>query len=197
MTDSLFLNLWFPRFLTEEMLPRAVAVMQQFPFSVTKPGITYLTLNPVSWNEPTILERRFDPGVPPEEAAAVAAELLHDDYAYVFEAWWDLWTLSETNATWKLEPVQVKFIVHGREFEEGIFEQDGHIQIDFGLDVPFLYENVALTPEAESRVRANVHKLVEFTQAAERKSGATGRLLWSESEENLAQKLIARLQRIQ
>ena len=128
MTDSLFLNLWFPRFLTEEMLPRAVAVMQQFPFSVTKPGITYLTLNPVSWNEPTILERRFDPGVPPEEAAAVAAELLHDDYAYVFEACWDLWTLSETNATWKLEPVQVKFIVHGREFEEGIFEQDGHIQ---------------------------------------------------------------------
>jgi len=37
--------------------------------------------------------------------------------------------------------------------------------------------------------------LVEFTAKMESNSGATGRLLWSESEENLAQKLISRLQR--
>jgi hypothetical protein len=46
-------------------------------------------------------------------------------------------------------------------------------------------------------VRANVQKLVEFTGAAEKNSGASARLLWSESEENLAQKLIARLQKVQ
>ena len=39
--------------------------------------------------------------------------------------------------------------------------------------------------------------LVEFTAKVEKNSGATGRLLWSESEENLAQKLITRLQRSQ
>jgi hypothetical protein len=46
-------------------------------------------------------------------------------------------------------------------------------------------------------VRENVGKLVEFTMKAEKNTRASGRLLWSESEENLAQKLIARLQKVQ
>jgi len=37
---------------------------------------------------------------------------------------------------------------------------------------------------------------VEFAAKVEKNAGATGRLLWSESEENLAQKLIARLQKV-
>jgi hypothetical protein len=64
------------------------------------------------------------------------------------------------------------------------------------LDNSFLHEEVEFTSEAERNVRSNVHKLVEFTAKVEKNSGATGRLLWSESEENLAQKLIARLQRV-
>ena len=69
--------------------------------------------------------------------------------------------------------------------------------IDFGLDSPFLQEEVQLTAEAESRIRSNVRKLIEFTGKVEKNSGASARLLWSESEENLAQKLIARLQKVQ
>jgi hypothetical protein len=38
---------------------------------------------------------------------------------------------------------------------------------------------------------------VSFTAAVEKNCGISGRLLWSESEENLAQKLIARLQGVQ
>jgi hypothetical protein len=41
-----------------------------------------------------------------------------------------------------------------------------------------------------------VQKLVAFTQAVEQNCGITGRVLWSESDENLAQKLIARVQRV-
>jgi hypothetical protein len=41
-----------------------------------------------------------------------------------------------------------------------------------------------------------VLKLVEFTQRVEKNAGVRGRLLWSESEETLAQKLIARLQKV-
>ena len=71
------------------------------------------------------------------------------------------------------------------------------MQIDFGLDTPFLYEDLPLTPLAESRVKANIQKLVAFTAAVEKNCGLSGRVLWSESEENLAQKLIARLQKVQ
>jgi hypothetical protein len=195
MADSLYLSLWFPSFEEPEILPRAVSVLQQFPFSQRVDGVTYLAVHPVSWNEPTILERRFQPGVPPEEAAGAAADLVHDDYAYVFEAFWDLWSLPAGGDKWMPEPVLVRCTAQGVEFEEKAAAETGHIQIDFGMDTPFLQEELPLTPDAEQHVRDNVHRLVEFTAKVEKNAGATGRLLWSESEENLAQKLIARLQK--
>jgi hypothetical protein len=69
--------------------------------------------------------------------------------------------------------------------------------VDFGLDTPFLEEQLQLDAEAEERIRANVHKLVDFTNKVEKNAHANGRLLWSDSEDNLAQKLIARLQKVQ
>ncbi len=197
MADSLYLSLWFASFELDEMLPRVLAVMRQFPFSAQRPGISYVALHPVSWNEPTIFEQRFRPGVPPEEAVLLASDLLHEDYAYLFEAFWDLWILAEDRKEWSLQPSLVKFMVHGIDFEDGTYQSDGHVQVDFGIDAPFLQDEVQLTSEAEERVRANVQKLVEFTNKAEKSSGASGRLLWSDSEENFAQKFIARLQKVQ
>ena len=197
MADSLYLSLWFPSFDESEILPRTVSVLRQIPFSPAREGVTYAAIQPVSWSEPTILERRFRPGVSPEEAAEVVAEFIHDDYAYIFEAYWDLWTPPEGAEKWVLEPSLVRLTAHGMEFEERAAEEAGHIQIDFGLDTSFLHEEIEFTSEAERNVRSNVHKLVEFTAKMEKNAGVTGRLLWSESEENLAQKLINRLQRVQ
>lgn len=196
MPDPLYLSVWFSTFEVDDMLPHALGVMRQFPFSVARPGITYLALHPVSWTEATVLERRFTPGVSPEEAALIASDLLHEDYAYVFDAFWDLWVPAE-NGEWTLRPSPVKFLVHGLEFDHGVYQQEGQVQVDLGLDSPFLQEDVPLTIEAGARVRANVQKLVEFTSKVEKNSGATARLLRSESEQNFAQKLISRLQRVQ
>jgi hypothetical protein len=88
-------------------------------------------------------------------------------------------------------------VVHGEEFDDGVFEPEGHIQVDFGIDSAFLHEGIQLTSAAEAKIRANVQQLVEFTTKVEKNSGARSRLLWSESEENLAQKLIMRLQKVQ
>lgn len=195
MPDPLHFSLWFPHFETIEILPRTVSVMRQFPFSELRPGVSYLAVHPVSWAEPTVLERRFVPGVSPEQAAGVASDLLHEDYAYVFEAAWDLWFSDRGAPEWQKQLAPVKFIAHGREFDRA--ESDtGDIEIDFGLDVPFVHdEQVQLAPANERRLRENIGKLVAFTSALEKNSGATGRLLWSESDENLAQKLISRLQK--
>jgi hypothetical protein len=197
MADSLYLSLWFADFSPESMLPRALAVIREFPFSPQRPGITGLALHPVSWNEPTILEEPFSPGAKPEEAIAIASELVHDDHAYVFEAHWDLWTPTSEQTEWKLQPSSVRFIVRGEEFEEGEAKAEGDIQVDFGLDSPFLHEELQLSGEVESRVRANVQTLVDFINRVEKNAGTSARLLCSESEENLAQKLVSRLQRVQ
>ena len=145
MPDPLYLSLWFPDFDVDDMLPHALSVMRQFPFSAQQPGITYLAVHPVSWSEPTVLEQRFHPGVTPEEAILLASDLLHEDYAYVFEAFWDLWVPGEDGQQWTMQPSQVKFLVHGGEFDEGSYQEAGHIQVDFGLDTAFLQEGVTLT----------------------------------------------------
>jgi hypothetical protein len=197
MADTLYLNLWFGASELVENLAHAVSVMRQFPFSAQIPGITNVAVHPISWTEATILEQRYGPGISPEDAATVAAGLPHDDYAYVFEANWDLWSPQPPQKEWVLQSSVARFIVRGEEFEDGEAETQGDVQVDFGLDTPFLHEELQLSPELEARVKSNVQKLVEFTAAAEKSSGAKTRLLWSESEESLAQKLVSRLQRIQ
>jgi hypothetical protein len=179
------------------MLPHAFAVLQQFPFSAQRPGISYFAVHPISWDEATVLERRFPAGIDPGQATLIVAELVHDDYGYIFEAYWDLWTPDESNENWVLEPSLVKFVIQGEQFDDGSYEQTGHIEVDFGLDSFFLQPETPLSEQTRTKIRDNVAKLVEFSIKVEKNSGTSARLLWSESEESLAQKLIARLQKVQ
>jgi hypothetical protein len=196
MADSLYFSLWFTDFEKTEMLPHALRVLQQFVGSISLPGISNIAVHPISWNEATILEQRYRPGIPPEQAVLIAVDLLHEDYAYVFESNWDLW-IPSPSGEWIQRPSPVRFIVRGEEFEQGESEAQGHVQVDFGLDTPFLHDEMQLSSELETKVRANVQMLVDFIRRVEKNSGAATRLLWSESDENLAQKLISRLQRVQ
>jgi hypothetical protein len=197
LSDPLYLSLWFPSFAEQNMMAHALSVLRQFPSSAARPGVSYLAVHPVSWNEATVLERRFGPGVSPEDAINIASDLLHEDYAYTFDLYWDLWTVDPATKQWSLAPNRVRMIVQGEEFDERASEGTGQIEFDFGLDSPFLQEQVELDAESEDRVRSNVHKLVDFTNKVEKNAHANGRLLWSDSEDNLAQKLIARLQKVQ
>jgi len=195
MADSLYLSLWFPSFGEREMLPRLLGVLHQFPFSQVRPGIGRVAVIPVSWSEPPIYEQTFDFRVDPERALTLAGEFLHEDHAYELEAAWDLWVRDDETFEWKTSPEPVRFVAHGLKFDDGSFQQYGHVLVDLGLDAPFLQEEVEFTDDAEARVKSNIQKLVGFTTAVEKNCGISGRVLWSESDENLAQKLIARLQK--
>jgi hypothetical protein len=149
-------------------------------------------------------------GAEPRAAVEEALELLHDDYAYEFQIGWSLWEL-ETGAglpphgqgpvhgdpglepRWAKATRLVRVTGYGPMFDEGAYEQDGHIRIDFGSDAPFLEEDAELNSDAARHMAENVRQLVDLTSAAEKASGATARLLWSELGESLAQRLAARL----
>jgi len=202
VADRFYLNIWLPTFTTAEMLPRMLSVLRQFPFSASRTGIGSLSIHSVAWSEPVIFQQTFDRGAAPEEALGLANDFLHSDYAYEFEAFWDLWgpkIEGDLDARWILQPEQVRFIAYGTEFEDGeACQQFGHIHLDFGLDSPFLHDELEDLDElAEERVKINVQKLVNFTSAVEKNCRISGRVLWSESEETLAQKLISRLQKTQ
>jgi hypothetical protein len=199
MADRLYLSLWFPTFTEAEMMSRTLSVLRQFPFSKSLPGIGYLAVHGISWNEPPVFEQTFDYRATPELVVELAGELVHSDHAYELEAMWDLWAPEiggGLDTTWRVTPQPVKFLIHGTEFQDEICQENGHIQIDFGLDTPFLYEELDLDEPSEERVKANVQKLVLFTSAVEKNCGISGRVLWSDSEESLVQKLISRLQKV-
>jgi hypothetical protein len=199
MADRLYLSLWFPSFRAPDMMPRLLSVLKQFPFSAQHAGIGYLAVRSISWDQPVVYEQTFDYRADPERVLALASEFLHEDNAYELEAMWDLWTPvqeGDLDTTWELQPQKVKFIAFGATFEDATYQQNGHIQVDFGLDTPFLYEDVDFEA-VEKRIKANVQKLVTFTNEVEKNCGISGRVLWSESEDNLAQKLIERLQKVQ
>src|SRR5258708_25061347 len=124
MPDPLYLSLWFPDFSGPAMLPHMFAVLQQFPFSAQRLGVTYAAVQPVSWNEASVLERRFSPGISPEEAVVGAADLIHDDYAFVFDAYLDLWTPHENSREWLLIPGLVKFLLQRERIDDRAFQEN-------------------------------------------------------------------------
>lgn len=202
MADQLYLSLWYANFRFAE-LPAALAkVMRQFGTVSGSDRVRAATVYPLSWNESPVYQRVYDEKdaaevATPESAIAGAAEMLHEDYAYEFEMMWELWVADGgggLDAVWKKEPRVVRITGFGPEFDEGTFEQNGQIRIDLGSDTPFLQEEVELDQKGAGYVKENVQKLVDLTTEIQKNAGAATRLLWSESGENLAQKLIARLQ---
>jgi hypothetical protein len=136
-------------------------------------------------------------GVDPRLAVEDALELLHEDYAYEIQIGWSLWEFEPAagglDARWVRQPRLVRVTGYGPLFDQGAYEQDGHVRIDFGSDAPFLDEELDLDSDTAKHVEENVRQLVALTTAVEKESGATARLLWSELGESLAQRLAARL----
>jgi hypothetical protein len=203
MADRLYLSLWFPNFRLQSLATAMVSVIKQFSGDGSEPRVHAAAAYPLSWNEAPLYQRVYEKDevqeAAPERAVAAATESLHDDYAYEFEVKWDLWqaeTVGGLDPTWKQEPVTVRMVGFGPEFDDGAYEQNGHIRVDFGLDTPFLQDEVDLDDVNAEYIKRNVQRMVDVTNAIQQNCGISSRLLWSDSGENLAQKLIARLQRV-
>ena len=208
MSDTLYLSLWYPNLRLEALADKLTAVLGAFAAHGGESGVYAATVWPVSWSEPPVFQRVWgrmgpQPGIEPRQAVQEALELLHDDYAYEFQIDWSLWELeapaagadegADFDPRWVHTPRRVRVTGFGPLFDEGTYEQEGHIRVDFGSDAPFLEEGAELDAAAVRHVEENVRRLVELVRAIEENSGATARILWSELGESLAQRLAARL----
>jgi hypothetical protein len=209
MADQLYLSLWFPNFRLASLPQKLTAVLEQFAKVANNQGrIAVASAIPLGWNESPVFQRIFVNDDRSEDsddslaknAVAEATEQLHDDMAYEFEVKWQLWQPEEGaegfDSTWRLEPATVKVIGFGPEFDDSSYEQNGHIRVDFGLDTPWVQDENDLDEDGQKRLQQNVEKLLAFVLSVEKHCGISSRLLWTESGEPLAEKLIARLQRV-
>jgi hypothetical protein len=214
MADQLYLSLWFPNFRFDGLSGKLVSVLRQFATISGDKRIAAATVYPISFNEAPVYQRIYvnddrahsteDSII--ENAVAEATEQLHDDMAYEFEMKWNLWTpeTSEGPAAldtlWRQQPSTAKILGFGPEFDQATYEQNGHIRVDFGLDTPWVMDDTLededLDETAQKHIQQNVEMLLAFTLSVEKNCGISSRLLWTESGEPLAEKLIARLQRL-
>ena len=217
MADQLYLSLWFPNFRFEALPAALVSVLRQFALISGGPEgkrVAAASVYPISFTESPTYQRIYvnDDRAEDSEASIIenavaeATEQLHDDMAYEFEMKWRLWTPEAGDAAagldtlWKLQPATVRILGFGPNFDDASYEQNGHIRIDFGLDTPWVMddtlEDADLDELAQKRIQQNVEMLLAFTLSVEKHCGISSRLLWTESGEPLAEKLIARLQRL-
>ncbi len=130
---------------------------------------------------------------------------------------------SRLDTLWRLEQRTVRILGFGPAFDSSSFEQNGQIRVDFGPDYPWVLdedqdneeddelESTGSAPsnvlsfradqgqdssDAAVYIKRNVELLLAFTLSVEKNCGIASRLLWTESGEPLAEKLIARLQRL-
>jgi hypothetical protein len=222
MSDTLYLSLWYPNLRLPALAEKLTAVLGAFAQHGGEARVYSATVWPVSWKETPVFQQIYgrrigqgdsdavELGADPSLAVEDALELLHEDCAYEFQIGWTLWEAeieparpadepqpirppTGAEAEWVKKMRLVRVVGYGPLFDEGCYESEGHIRVEFGPDSPFLEEDVVLDSEVAHHVEENVRQLVQLTASIEEESGATARLLWSELGESLAQRLAARL----
>ena len=178
MADTLYLSLWYPNLRLAALAEKLTAVLGAFAEHGGEARVYSATVWPVNWSESPVFQKVYghgERGLEPRQAVEDALELLHEDYAYEFQIGWSLWEAGTAGLriwrrAWAREPRLVRVTGYGPLFDEGAYEQDGHIRIDFGSDAAFLDEEIELDTTAARHVEENVRQLVELTTAVEKES---------------------------
>ena len=183
MGDPLFLSLWL-RGYSQIALPLYLRkALSIFPYSTLAPK-SVLRIYALSLHEAPIFEE-FIEGLPdPQAVAQQAQEFLHEDCAFQLETQWDLF---QWNGGWELTPSRVLIEVYAPEFEGASGE---HVRVDLGPVALYLPQ-----PQSDQLrpVQSNIRSLLRLTQDLEEELSVDRRLLWSDEEENFAERLGALL----
>jgi hypothetical protein len=176
--DQLSLSLWIRGFDSDNMLRHFQELLRVFPFSQLRPGVSAVRIYALEFAEPPAFERAYPEGADVETVIDTCREFENDDCAYIAEGWWEMFQPDE-QGQWQLVPSRVTLTCFAPAFDSGM---DDHLRIDVGVDSAFVAE--------ESPTRSNLAGLVRMAKELQQALPVERRQLWSETGENLAEKLL-------
>ncbi len=184
MSDRLYLSCWVRGFSDSNLLRHFGKMLDVFPFSKLSKTGPVVRVYAISYAEPPVFERVFDPGTLVGDLIASARDFVQPDCCVEIEAAWDLW---QHRDGWKLWPSVVTLSCYGSGFEYETLDQNtsDNLRIDFGLDLKFLPSE-----EVEGSLRiqqSNLRSLLHLVSEIEKALPVERRQMWSESGANFAQ----------
>ena len=222
MANHAYLRVWTRDFSLETMIAEFARFLTTAPLSTSPNAFEELIVQAVDPSETPIAEWDLRPlNAGPPEVAAIAAQHLNSDTAYIVSARWDLWGFDIESLKWHRKPEPLILTCHGLDFDDGVAATAGRFQADLGFEHFFTGHGRMLPPVAASnpfnsseqhpvehtfrqwmassnnlkeyhdKTRENIQQLFDWVEAIERAVPAERTELWSEGEENMEARLDA------
>jgi len=221
MANRAYLRIWTREYSRESLIPQFVRFLATVPLSEARKSFDNLIVQAIDATETPVSECDFREGTfGAPEVAAIAAQHIHEDTAYIVEAEWDLWTFESETLKWKQGPNPIEIVCRGPLYDDGAAASDGHFSADLGFEHLFTGHAGILAPGAASnpfdssdhplektfrqwmsveanrreyaaKTRENIQQLFGWIESIERALPVERNELWSEGEENFEARLDA------
>jgi len=221
MANRAYLRVWSRDFSIQTMIAEFARFLTTAPLSKGPGRFQQLTVQAVDPTESPVAEWDLKDGVfAPAEVAALAAQHINEDTAYIVEAQWDLWSFDIETMKWTDGPQPLELLCQGPADDEGIASDTGHFVADLGFEHLFAGHAGLLAPgtaadpfessdhpiertfrnwmagadnlkQYHQKTRENIQKLFGWVEAVEAALPVDRSELSSEGEENFEARLDA------
>ncbi len=221
MANRAYLRVWTRDFTQTALIAQFARFLTTAPLSASENAFKELVVQPIDATELSLAEWDLkDLGYGAAEVAALAAQHIDLDSAYIVSAKWDLWSFDVETLKWMNKPEPLTLTCHGPEYDGGLAASEGHFMADLGFEHFFTGHGGLLAPSAASnpfessdhplehtfrqwmsvpanlkeyhaKTRANIQQLFGWVEAIEQALPVEQSELWSEGEENFEARLDA------
>jgi hypothetical protein len=221
MANRAYLRVWTRDSSEQTMIPEFARFLTSAPLSEGQGSFQQLTVQAIGTGEMPVAEWDLKDGAfGPAEVAALAAQHVNEDTAYIVQAQWDLWSFDIEKLQWKLSPQPLLLVGQGKAYDGGLASTEGHFHADLGFEHFFTGHAGLLAPGAaknpvdssdhpvektfrswmsnpenlklyHQKTRENIQKLFGWVEAVETALPVDRSELWSEGEENFEARLDA------
>jgi hypothetical protein len=215
------MRVWTRDFSEQTMIPEFARFLTTAPLTEGKGNFQQLTVQAVDSTEMPVSEWDLKDGTfGPAEVAALAAQHINEDTAYIVQAHWDLWSFDMEMLAWKWGPQPLVLMCQGKAYDDGAAAAEGQFHADLGFEHLFTGHAGLLAPRAaknpfdssdhpvektfrnwmasaenlrqyHQKTRENIQKLFSWVEGVEAALPVQRSELWSEGEDNFEARLDA------